>query len=102
VSAIPKAIADLAIRELDPAELEQHIQDCRDLMEAAYARFQDYGDPNDRDAAVQHMHRMNEALRSRWPAVQTQRHAAFERRLDEGVDFFQVAGALDAHARRPA
>lgn len=75
-------------------ELEQHIDDSHWLYRTAYERFQLYGNPHDRDEALLHLHRMNKAILARSEAVQAQRHAAFEQRITEGVDFFQSSYAL--------
>lgn len=66
---------------LPDQELEIHIEDCAHLWRMAYERFLLYGNPHDRDEALLHLHRMNEALMSRSPAVQAARHAAFERQV---------------------
>lgn len=84
----------LAARELSDAELEQHIQDTCWLWQRAYARFQAHGNPADRDEAELWLHAQNEAILMRSPAVLAARHAAFERRISEGVDFFQSEQAL--------
>lgn len=76
-------------------EVELHIIDCERLWKAAYARFQTLGDPKDRDEAFEHLHAMNAAVLTRSAAVQAEAHAAFERRLDEGVDYFGACGARD-------
>jgi hypothetical protein len=51
-----------ASRVLSGEELERHIADCCTLWERAYARFQAYGNPADRDEAVLWLHRMNLAI----------------------------------------
>lgn len=84
-----------AARELSDDELEFHIEDCQHLYLMAYERFLAYGCPHDRDEALLHLHRMNTAILSRSPAAQAARHAAFEQRLSDGVDFFQSRMALD-------
>lgn len=71
-----------AIPVMTPAERDLHIQDCSKHFLEAYARFEDFGLPADRDAAVQWLHLRDAALR--------------ERALDDGVDFFQVMGARHA------
>lgn len=70
------------------AERDAHIQSCSDHFLAAYARFEDFGSPVDRDEAYQWMHMRDEALR--------------EKVLDEGVDFFQVMGARHGQELREA
>jgi hypothetical protein len=76
-------------------ELEIHIEDAHWQYRTAYERFQLHGCPCDRDEALLHLHRMNTAILARSAAIQAARHAAFERRLDEGVDYFQVQGLRD-------
>ena len=60
-------------------ERDAHIQSCSDQFLAAYARFEDFGLPADRDEACQWLHMRDQALR--------------EKVLDEGCDYFQVIGA---------
>lgn len=98
-----------ALRRIQPArmqasELETHIADCERLWRAAYQRFQDHGNPHDRDEALLHLHRQNEAILARSPAVQAARHAAFERTVDEGVGYFtsEHARQLGMQYRRTA
>lgn len=67
--------------ELSELELEIHIEDCAYLWRMAYERFLQFGSPHDRDEALLHLHRMNEAILARSPEVQEARHAAFERQL---------------------
>lgn len=81
---------------LTDVEHAAHILDCERLWRAAYAEFEAHGNPSDRDEALLHLHRMNEAILGRSAAMQAQRHAEFERMLDEGCDYFQVQGARDA------
>lgn len=79
---------------LTDIEREIHIEDCAHLWRTNYERFQLYGCPNDRDAALLHLHAMNEAILGRSPAVQAQRHAEFEQRITDGVDFFRSPYAM--------
>jgi hypothetical protein len=81
-------------REMGDAELEQHIHDCGLLLERAYARFQAHQLPADRDEAVEWLARQQEAILERDRRCGAERHAAFERRISEGVDFFQSDMAL--------
>ncbi len=69
-------------------ELEAHIADCEWQWQRAYARFQAHGFPHDRDEALLHLHRMNQAILARSPAVQAERHAAFERTVTEQCAYF--------------
>lgn len=82
-------------RSVPDDELEIHIEDCEHLYLMAYERFRQYGCPHDRDDALLHLHRMNVAILCRSPAAQAARHAAFEQRLADGIDFFQSRMALD-------
>ncbi len=68
-----------AIPVMTPAERDLHIQDCSKHFLEAYARFEDFGNPCDRDEAYQWMHLRDQAVR--------------ERLLDEGLDYFAVQGA---------
>lgn len=88
-------VSDSAISEpaLSDLEHEIHIEDCHHQYRVAYERFELHGSPHDRDEALLHLHRMNQALVNR--PGQYERHAAFERRLDEGVDYFANRGAAD-------
>lgn len=78
------------------AERELHIADLAGHMEAAYARFEKYGMPADRDIAWQFMHMRDEAIKARSPAQQARITTALEKAIDEGVDYFQVMGARHA------
>lgn len=86
--AVDLSAVDFA--ELTPLEHEIHIFDLERLYRGAYARFEAWGLPADREDAAQFLDLMSQALRER--PGQVMRHAEFERRLDEGVDFFQVQG----------
>jgi hypothetical protein len=85
--------ADRAVTDL---EHEIHIEDTEHLYLMAWERWELYRCPHDRDEAVLHLHRMNVAILSRPLAVQMARHAAFERRLDESVDYFAAQGRAAA------
>lgn len=69
-------------------ELELHIEDAHYQYRTAYERFELHGCPHDRDEALLHLHRMNAALLARSPEALAARHAAFEQRISQGVDFF--------------
>jgi len=88
----------------DERELELHIEDAQQQYLWAYERFQDHGNHHDRDEALLHLHRMNQAILARSPAVQAARHAAFERTVDEGVGYFtsEHARQLGLQYRRAA
>ncbi len=85
-------------RTLSDFEHELHCEDTEHLFLMAWERWELYRCPHDRDEAVLHLHRMNVAIQSRPAAVQAARHAEFERRLDEGCDFFGAAGRAAARA----
>lgn len=74
-------------------ELELHIEDCQWQYLTAYERFQMHGNPHDRDEALLHLHRMNEAILARSPAVKAARHAQFEQDLQEQVAYFASEAA---------
>lgn len=82
-------------RTLSGKELEVHIRDCETLWRRAYGRFQDLGNPADRDEALLWLHRMNEAILMRSPEVLAARHAAFERQVAEGCGYFIDQGERD-------
>lgn len=92
------------MRGLSDTEHELHIFDCERLWRASYQRFQDFGSPHDRDEALLHLHRMNEAILGRSQSIQDRRHAQFEQHITDGVDFFQspYAMELSRQARRAA
>ncbi|MGH8435104.1 MAG: hypothetical protein ACRERX_11620 [Pseudomonas sp.] len=79
--------------EMSDRELEAHIDDLSLLMIAAYARYERSYSRAERDEARRMLGLLNQAILSRPEAVQAARHAAFEHRLDEGVDYFAVMGA---------
>jgi hypothetical protein len=68
--------------EMTAEERNLHIQSCSDRFLEAYARFEDFGNPCDRDEACQWLHMRDQALR--------------EKLNDEGNDYFQVMGARHA------
>lgn len=89
--------ADLRSSFFEPltvVELEQHVKDSGAHIEAAYARFQTSRDPADRAEAVRWMQLQNDAIRARNERIGGVRHAEFEQRLDDGVDFFNSRHAL--------
>lgn len=82
---------------LSDEELQAHIADCGHHLEVAYERFQAFGDPADRDAALFWLHAQQEAQQALSQAAKDRREAEIMASiLDEGVDYFQVAGARDA------
>lgn len=88
--------------ELSDAELDQHIADCGWHFECAYARWQAHGkNPSDRNAALDWLRLQNEAIATRDRIAGERRHAEFERRISEGVDYFQSAHALALGRGRP-
>lgn len=79
---------------------DQYIERQTHRFLTAYSRFMVSKNPEDRNEALK-------ALRLRDQAVlnhpdQSERHASFERRLDEGVDYFAAQGELDGAALRIA
>lgn len=58
---------NLTPTEMTDEELEAHINSCNRHLEAAYARFERFHVPADRDAAVKFMHLRDEAIKSRSP-----------------------------------
>ena len=78
----------------EDVELEIHIEDTQQQYLWAYERFQEHGNPHDRDEALLHLHRMNQAILARSPAVQAARHAQFEREMLERDAYF-----LSEHAQ---
>jgi hypothetical protein len=83
---------------LSEAELEAHITDLTGLMELAYMFFVQTGDGSYRAEAARLLANRDAAILARSEATQYARHAAFERRLDEGVDFFGTQGARQGRA----
>lgn len=71
-------------------ENELHILACGAHMEAAYRRFQDHGNPQDRDEAVLWQDLQRQAIEARSPA----QRARMEKAIDDGLDFFQTQGQL--------
>jgi hypothetical protein len=61
-------------------------------MEAAYARFEETGNPHDRDDACLWMHRRDEANRALSPAWKAAREAEIQHRIAEGAGFFVEQG----------
>lgn len=85
----------ISSKRLSDEEHEQHIFDTERLWRVAYQRFQDFGLPADRDEALLWLHRQNQAILARSVTAQAARHAAFERRLDEGVCYFSSQHAIE-------
>lgn len=79
--------------QLTDAEREAHIEGLDLRWQAAYARHQAYELPADRDEALMWLHMRDKAILERSKAVRAARHAEFEQRITEGVDFFQSAYA---------
>lgn len=84
--------------EFDDIEHEVHIFDLDRLWRIAYARFEAFQIPADRDEALMWLHMRDQAVLQRSKAAQMERHAAFVRELDDGVDYFQARGAADREA----
>ena len=79
-------------KALSEAELEAHITDLTSLMELAYMFFWETGDRSYRAEAVRLLANRDAAILARSEAMQYARHAAFERRLDDGIGFFGAQG----------
>lgn len=71
----------LAARELSDAELEQHIKDCGHLLEQAM----EHGNVQEAEGWQQAMY---QAIAARSPARKAQMEAQIERRISEGLDYF--------------
>lgn len=96
---VGRVLQDLAAsRALSDAEIRQHAQDCTQLMEAAYQRFEQHHNPADRDEACLWMHRRDEANRSLSPAWKAAREAQIQRDIAQGQDYFAAAGERDRAA----
>lgn len=80
---------------LSDTEVLQHIQDCGRHMLACYERYEAFGDPKDREAAQYWLREQNAAQAALSPAAKAAREAEIQRRIDDGVDFFAVAGQRD-------
>ncbi len=76
-------------------ELTQHIKDCGKHMLACYERFQTFGDPADRQAAVDWLEAQKRAQEALSPEAKAAREAEIQRSIDDGVDYFAVAGQRD-------
>ena len=83
---------------LSDAELIRHVQDCGRHMLAHYERFETLGDPADREAAQHWLKAQNEAQAALSDAGKAEREAEIQRQIDDGVDFFSVAGQRDRMA----
>ncbi len=92
MSALPKLLDERF--DMVDAEYEQHIDDATYAYFLTYDRYREFRCPHDRDAALELLHTRDEALRNMPEHIQAARHAAFERRLDEGVDYFQSEHAM--------
>mgnify|MGYP006921401445 CR=1 FL=1 len=77
------------------AELTQHIKDCGKHMLACYERFEAFGDPADRQAAVDWLEAQNEAQAALSAGAKAAREAEIQRAIDEGVGYFAARGAAD-------
>lgn len=90
---VSRVLQDLSsARSLSDEEIRQHSADCSLLMEQAYARFQQFHNPADRDDAVLWMHRRDEANRSLSPAWKAAREAQIQQDIANGAGFFVEAG----------
>lgn len=67
-------------------EIDQHIADCGRHLEEAYARFEETGNPSDREEAVMWLAKRNEALRVfRWQPCYFDTMGAADRARMEGT-----------------
>ena len=80
---------------LSDAELIRHVQDCGRHMLAHYERFEAFGDPADRQAAVDWLEAQKQAQEALSPAAKAAREAEIQRQIDDGLDYFQARGAAD-------
>lgn len=93
LNRVGRVLADLsAAREVSDAEIRQHAADCTHLMELAYARFEQFHLPADRDDAVLWMHRRDEAHRSMSPAWKAAREAQIQQDIARGCGYFIEQG----------
>ena len=92
------------VRTVSDAEILDHIEHCRSLMEARYARFERLRDPQDRADACEWMRRRDEAAAALSPACKAAREAAIQQAIDDGVGYFVAQGdaAAAAMGRRAA
>lgn len=54
-----------SLQPLSDAELDRHIADLTTLWQQAYARFQEHGNPHDRDEALRWLHERDQATLDR-------------------------------------
>jgi len=76
-------------------ELTQHIKDCGKHMLACYERFEAFGDPTDRQAAVEWLEAQKQAQQALSPAAKAAWEAEIQASIDNGLDYFQARGAAD-------
>lgn len=84
--------------QMGDAEILQHVKDCGRHMLACYERYEAFGDPADREAAQHWLREQNAAQAALSPAAKAAREAEIQRQIDNGVDFFAVAGQRDRMA----
>lgn len=90
---VGRVLQDMAAaRVVSDSELLQHAADCRLLMEAAYERFEESGNPADREEAVLWMERARVAHQALSPAWKAAREAEIQRGIAEGVGYFAAQG----------
>lgn len=77
----------------DDAARELRIVQLGESFKAAYAMFEATGLDSHRAEAYRLLRLQEQAIKGRSARAQAERHAAFERQLEEGVDFFQSAAA---------
>lgn len=81
--------------QMGDAEILQHVRDCGRHMLACYERYEAFGDPADRQAAVDWLEAQKQAQEALSPAAKAAREAEIQRQIDDGLDYFQARGAAD-------
>ena len=85
LNRVGRVLQELTGRAVADDEILQHASDCTRLMEQAYARFEAFGDPADREASVLWMHRDAEARRCLSREWKTAREALVQRDIAQGT-----------------
>ena len=96
LNRVGRVLQDMtAERAVSDGEIRQHAVDCSRLMEQAYERFQDSGNPADRDEALLWMYRRDEAVRALSTAWQAAREAQIQQDISQGAGYFIDQGERD-------
>lgn len=61
----PRSPVGPSLQPLTDAELDRHIADLTSLWQRAYSRFQEHGNPHDRDEALRWLHERDQATLAR-------------------------------------